>query len=84
MKSKSRIDKIEYSFDKYTSGTLFWYKNDEYHRDKDKPAIIYSNGDMFWYKNGKLHREKDLPAIIHNDGRMFWYTDGEFIRSSRK
>jgi outer membrane lipoprotein-sorting protein len=80
---KSRIDKTEYTFDKYTSGTMFWYKDGKYHRENDKPAVIYSNGDMSWLKNDKYHRENDKPAIIYNDGRLCWYIDGEFIRRSR-
>jgi len=84
MKSKSRIDKTEYSFDKYPNGNMYWYKTGNFHRENDKPAIIYSDGDMYWYKNGQFHREKDKPAIIHNDGRLCWYIDGELIRKSKK
>jgi len=84
MKSKSRIDKIEYKFEKYTSGNKYWYKNGLYHRDNNKPAMVYNNGSMFWYKNGKLHRENDLPAIIYSDGTMAWYINGKFIKESRK
>ena len=46
-----------------------WYKNGEYHREGNLPALInyYENGQPWiesWYKNGKLHRKSDLPAII--------------------
>jgi hypothetical protein len=49
---KSRIDKTEYSFfiDKYDN--MFWYKNGDYHRDKDLPAIIWCDGYLSWYKDG--------------------------------
>jgi len=77
---KSRIDKTEYKFKKYLGGTMFWYKNGNYHRDKDKPAIIYSDGDMYWYKNGIQHRENDNPAIIYSDGSMTWFENGKLIR----
>jgi hypothetical protein len=36
---------------------MFWYKNGDYHRDKDLPAIIHNDGRMSWYKNGKLIRK---------------------------
>jgi len=51
---KSRIDKTEYKFEKYRGGSMFWYKNDDYHRENDLPAIIYNTGTMAWYINGKF------------------------------
>jgi len=81
---KSRINKTEYTFDKYTDGTMTWYKNDKYHREKDKPAIIWSNGDMDWYKNGIQHRDRDLPAIINENGTMIWLINGIFIKEYSK
>jgi len=77
---KSRINKTEYTFEKYPRGNLFWYKNGLHHREKDLPAIIYHDGDMYWYKNGKYHRENDLPAIIYSGGDMEWYINGKYIR----
>jgi len=80
MKSKSRIDKTEYSFVINEYNDLVFYKNGQSHRDKDLPASIWNNGDMFWYKNGERHRENDLPAVIWNNGYIAWYIDGEFIK----
>jgi len=57
MKSKSRIDKRKYKFDNNEYNSKFWIKDGKYHREKDKPAIIWSNGDMDWYKNGKFIRK---------------------------
>jgi len=81
---KSRIDKTEYSFDKYTSGTMYWLKNGWYHRDNDLPAIIYNTGTMSWYKNGDYHRDNNKPAIIYHDGTMAWYINGKFIKGYKK
>ena len=81
---KSRIDKTKYTFEKYSSGNKYWLKNGKYHREKDKPAIIYNTGTMYWFKNGNFHRDCDKPAKIYNTGTMTWYIDGEFIKESRK
>jgi len=56
MKSKSRIDKTKYKFDINEYNSKFWYKNDQLHRDNNKPAIIYSNGYMSWYTDGEFIR----------------------------
>ena len=37
----------------FGTGTNIWFKNGEYHRDGDKPAITHVNGNKCWYKNGK-------------------------------
>ena len=36
--------------DKY--GNTYWYKDDQYHRDGDLPAIELANGCKFWYVDG--------------------------------
>jgi len=79
---KSRYDKTKYTFNINVYNSKFWYKNDEYHRDKDKPAIIYGTGTMAWYKNGERHRENDKPAIIWDNGYMEWWSNGGFIRKT--
>jgi len=54
---KSRIDKTEYSFFINKYNNMFWYKNGNYHRDNNKPAIIWNNGDMFWWNYGEFVRK---------------------------
>ena len=54
---KSRIDKTEYTFETHSTGTMAWFKNGMYHREKDLPAIIYSSGYMYWFKNGNFIKE---------------------------
>jgi len=61
---------------KYTYRRSIWYKNGEYHRDNDLPAVIQANGEQRWYQYGKLHRDNDLPAIIYYNGDQFWYKNG--------
>jgi hypothetical protein len=56
-KYKSRIDKTEYTFDKFSSGNRYWLKNNNYHRENDLPAIIWYDGDMAWFINGVLIKE---------------------------
>jgi len=50
-------------------------KNGLYHRDYDKPAIIYADGSQHWYQNDKRHRDNDQPAIIYADGTQVWYKE---------
>jgi len=58
---KSRIDKRNYIYMINTYKTRWyrksWYKNDQLHRDNNKPAIIYSNGYMAWYIDGEFIKE---------------------------
>jgi len=64
-------------------GDMYWRNEDgKYHRDVDRPAIIYSNGSKHWFKNGKRHRDGDKPAIIYSNGNKWWYKNGKFIRNS--
>jgi len=51
--NKSRIDKREYKFFS-DQRVKIWHKNNNYHRDRDLPAIIWSTGLKSHYKNGCL------------------------------
>ena len=62
------------------SGTKFWYKNGEYHREH-APAFVLTNGYCCWYLNGKVHRE-DGPAIIYARFSKAWYWHGNKINCS--
>ena len=55
---KSRVDKTKYTFEKYSSGNKYWFKNSNVHREKDLPAIIYSSGYMSWHINGEFIKGK--------------------------
>jgi hypothetical protein len=70
--------------EKYSDGTLEWYKNGKWHRGGDKPAWISAAGTLEWYKNGKWHRGGDKPAIINVDGTLIWYKNGELHRDGDK
>jgi hypothetical protein len=59
---------------------LAWFKNDEYHRDGDKPAIIRADGTLAWLKNGQYHRDGDKPAYITSTGVLDWYKNGKWHR----
>jgi hypothetical protein len=72
----------EYKVIIYDSGTEFWYnKDNQPHRDNDKPAIIFANGTQYWYQNGKRHRDGG-PAIVYADGDQSWYKNGKLHRVS--
>ena len=70
----------EHRVDKYE--TQSWYFNGKYHRDNDKPAIIFMSGHQYWYLNGKYHREGDNPAIIKPNGYQAWYLNGKRHREN--
>jgi hypothetical protein len=58
-------------------GTEFWHNNNnQFHREDDKPAVVFTNGTQYWYKNDKRHRENG-PAIIYYNGDEHWYLNGE-------
>jgi hypothetical protein len=62
--------------EKYSDGTLDWSKNGKWHRDGDKPAVIYRNGTLVWCKNSVYHRDGDKPAWIGADGVLEWWKNG--------
>ncbi len=61
-----------------------WKQNEVYHRDCDKPAVIYDNGRKEWYQKGVLHRDNDLPAIVAENGTKKWYQNGLLHRVNDK
>lgn len=63
-------------------GTKEWYKNNDFHRDGDLPAIIYNNGTKKWYRNGYIHRDNDLPAVETSRGDKMWYKNGVIHRDN--
>ena len=65
-------------------GTIRYYKDGKFHRDGDKPAVIYSDGTKFYYKNGKKHRDGDKPAALDLNGYEAYYKNGERHRDGDK
>ena len=45
---------------------IVWRKNNQLHRNNNKPAIIYSDGRKSWYKNGVWSGERDS----HRDNQL--------------
>ena len=78
---KSRINKLEYSFE-INNTSKSYYKNNKLHRDKDLPAEIWKDGSRFWVKNGLCHRDNGKPSTIYSDGEMHWFENGEFIKDN--
>ena len=79
---KSRIDKLEYRCVININKDIWYYKNNEIHRDGDIPALIWKSGARAWYKNGQCHRDNDKPSTIFPDGRMFWYENNICIKDN--
>ena len=61
---------------KDSDGSLFWYQNDQLHRDLDKPAVIGASGALLWCQNDLWHRDEDKPAAIGADGSLAWWQNG--------
>ena len=61
---------------KISEFSIGWYKDGEWHRSNDKPAVIFFDGSRYWYKNGKRHRDNDKPAIVYGHGSKRWYKNG--------
>lgn len=63
-----------------------WYKNDELHRDDDKPAIEWmvprNNGSKYWFKHGLRHRDNDKPAVESANGTKEWWVNGQRHREN--
>ena len=59
------IEIFEEPTDILSNGTMSW-KNEygEFHRENDKPAVIYSDGRKEWWKNDVL-KELSLPNKIY-------------------
>ena len=51
----------------------FYYKNENYYREKDLPAIEYPEGSLIWYKDGYIGREGGMPPIYDaNNGNPYY------------
>ena len=58
------------------TGNKYYYKDLNFHRDGDKPAVVWSDGSEYYYKNGELHRDGVKPAVNHKDGYKRYYKYG--------
>lgn len=66
-------------------GTHRWFTaNGMFHREGDKPAIVYKNGTRMWLARDKMHRNDDKPAIIWADGSHEWFTYSKSHRGNDK
>ncbi|MEI8270277.1 MAG: hypothetical protein WCG45_02820 [bacterium] len=45
-----------------------WYKNGDFHRDNDLPAVIFANRNKEFWKNGRLYQFLEYP-----NGTKEWY-----------
>lgn len=69
----------------HLDGEKAWFKNNQLHRENDKPAVICSDGLKEWYYEGKLHRENDQPAFVfESEGRFEWWKNGVRYRENDK
>jgi len=54
-----------------------WFKHGSYHRDNDKPAVIYADGILMWFINGFISREPlgNMSVYIKELDFGLYYTD---------
>ena len=45
-----------------SSNARFWFRDGEFHRDGNRPAIILSTGQCFYYVNGEYIGEGFIPG----------------------
>jgi hypothetical protein len=70
-----------YSIDEDSDECFYtWYKNDDIHRENDRPAVVYDHGAKKWYRDNLLHRVGDQPAYIHKYGTQLWYMNSVIHR----
>lgn len=58
-------------------GNVLYLRDGAWHRDVDKPAVIWADGRVWYCKDGKCHRDGDLPAIIWADGSVSYWKNGK-------
>ena len=79
MSDKKTTQMIEYTVEVSPNGTQYWYLNGVFHREGNKPSLVFPDGEQRWYINGKLHRE-DGPAIVYSNRsnrRPSWFLNGK-------
>lgn len=60
------------------NGSIWWYLNNQLHRDGDLPAVELSHGTKMWLRHNKHHRTNG-PAIEWAGGEGNWFLEGERI-----
>ena len=65
---------------KINNSTQICYFNGKFHREDDKPAVIWSNGTQRWYFYGKRHRDNNKPAVIYENGCKEYWVNGTKIK----
>ena len=68
------------SHTKDIGSALFWYKNNFFHRDGDKPAVIYADGTLEWFINGIRHRVTGPAAVNPNKKHEYWIDGVEITK----
>ena len=80
---KSRINKSKYRLEIINNYGRYYLKNNDFHREKDLPAVIWEDGSKFWLKNGSFHRDNGKPSHIYPSGKVAWWENGNFIKDNR-
>ena len=53
-----------------------WWVDNNLHRGRDQPAVVFGNGDEEWYTQGVRHRDGGHPAVVRVNGHKEWWVGG--------
>jgi hypothetical protein len=76
------MNTYKFKLNKYKN--KYWYLNDVFHRDYDRPACIGYEGTKIWCQYGKDHRDNDKPAIIGSNSYKGWSQYSKYHRDNDK
>ena len=67
------INNIKHTIYKTKEETLFYFVDNNLHRENDLPAIEWQDGSRIWAVNHQIHRNTQNPAIIWAFGKVEYY-----------
>lgn len=65
--------------ERYPTGVVAYFNDDNDIHREDGPAIIERNGTEKWCQHGRLHRENE-PAVVYPNGGKEWWYEGQLHR----
>lgn len=73
------MDYIEYKVIVFDDGIIYWFYDNELHRE-DGPAVTLPNASYEWWYKGELHREGGPAEVDLTLGLTKYYIHGKLHR----